>query len=156
MTDKTAQLREARRPTPSARSARTIPARTWHEDNVERLTRGERAADRMRNVMGSWPFVGGFVVFMALWALANTVLPGWDVYPFILLNLFLSMLAGLQGAILLIAAKRQDAIAAALARHDYETNIAAKTDIETLLEINRSQMQLIEELHALVRERLGA
>ncbi len=135
MTDKTAQVRETRRSTPSARSARTIPARTWHEDNVERLTRGERAADRMRNVMGSWPFVGGFVVFMALWALAN---------------------AGLQGAILLIAAKRQDAIAAALARHDYETNIAAKTDIETLLEINRSQMQLIEELHALVRERLGA
>lgn len=41
-------------------------------------------------------------------------------------NLFLSMLAGLQGAILLIAAKRQDAIAAALAEHDYETNLAAK------------------------------
>ena len=106
--------------------------------------------------MGSWPFVGGFVVFMALWALVNTALPGWDVYPFILLNLFLSMLAGLQGAILLIAAKRQDAIAAALARHDYETNIAAKTDIETLLEINRSQMELIQDLHKVIRERLGA
>ena len=115
------------------------------------LTRGERAADRMRNVMGSWPFVGGFVLFMVVWAVVNTVLPGWDVYPFILLNLFLSMLAGLQGAILLIAAKRQDSIAAALARHDYETNLAAKTDIETLLEINRSQLQLIKELHALVR-----
>lgn len=105
--------------------------------------------------MGSWPFVGGFIVFMALWALVNTVLPGWDIYPFILLNLFLSMLAGLQGAILLIAAKRQDAIAAALARHDYETNIAAKTDIETLLEINRSQMELIQDLHQVIRERLG-
>ena len=101
--------------------------------------------------MGSWPFVGGFVLFMVVWAVVNTVLPGWDVYPFILLNLFLSMLAGLQGAILLIAAKRQDSIAAALARHDYETNMAAKTDIETLLEINRSQLQLIKELHALVR-----
>lgn len=107
----------------------------------------------MRNVMGSWPFVGGFVLVMVLWAIVNTVYPGWDVYPFILLNLFLSMLAGLQGAILLIAAKRQDAVAAALARHDYETNIAAKTDIETLLEINRSQMRLIEELHALLVER---
>jgi uncharacterized membrane protein len=137
-------------------SARTVGDRTWHEDHEVRLTRGERAADRMRNVMGSWPFVGGFLLFMGLWALVNTVFPAWDVYPFILLNLFLSMLAGLQGAILLIAAKRQDAIAAALARHDYETNMAAKTDIETLLEINRSQMQLINELHELVRERVGA
>ena len=136
-----------------ARSARTVPELTWHEDTVEHLTRGERAADRMRNVMGSWPFVGGFVLFMVVWAVVNTVLPGWDVYPFILLNLFLSMLAGLQGAILLIAAKRQDSIAAALARHDYETNIAAKTDIETLLEINRSQLELIRELHLLIRSR---
>ncbi len=135
------------------RSARTVPELTWHEDTVEHLTRGERAADRMRNVMGSWPFVGGFVLFMIVWAVVNTVLPGWDVYPFILLNLFLSMLAGLQGAILLIAAKRQDSIAAALARHDYETNIAAKTDIETLLEINRSQLELIRELHLLIKSR---
>ena len=104
--------------------------------------------------MGSWYFVGSFVVFMAVWAVVNTVLPGWDEYPFILLNLFLSMLAGLQGAILLIAARRQDAVAAALARHDYETNIAAKTDIETLLEINRAQMQLIDELCELMRERV--
>ena len=129
------------------RSARTVPELTWHEDTVEHLTRGERAADRMRNVMGSWPFVGGFVLFMIVWAVVNTVLPGWDVY------LFLSMLAGLQGAILLIAAKRQDSIAAALARHDYETNIAAKTDIETLLEINRSQLELIRELHLLIKSR---
>jgi uncharacterized membrane protein len=71
---------------------------------------------------------------------------GWDPYPFILLNLFLSMLAGLQGAILLIAAKRQDAVAAALAQHDYETNLAAKHDIETLLEINQRQLELIEKL----------
>ena len=152
---RSSDFRESRRPASPHRSAREIPELTWHEDHTEHLTRGERAADRMRNVMGSWPFVGGFVVFMALWALVNTALPGWDVYPFILLNLFLSMLAGLQGAILLIAAKRQDAIAAALARHDYETNIAAKTDIETLLEINRSQMELIQDLHKVIRERLG-
>jgi uncharacterized membrane protein len=56
------------------------------------------------------------------------------------------MLAGLQGAILLIAAKRQDAIAAALAQHDYDTNVAAKADIEELLAINRRQLDLIEKL----------
>ncbi|MBX3099961.1 MAG: DUF1003 domain-containing protein [Salinibacterium sp.] len=96
--------------------------------------------------MGSWPFVGGFVVFMIAWATINSFNLKWDPYPFILLNLFLSMLAGLQGAILLIAAKRQDALAAALSQHDYETNVAAKTDIETLLEINRKQFVIICEL----------
>ena len=70
----------------------------------------------------------------------------WDPYPFILLNLFLSILAGLQGAILLIAAKRQDAIAAALAEHDYETNVAAKEEIERLMTINHEQLKLIEQL----------
>jgi uncharacterized membrane protein len=102
----------------------------------------------MRNGMGSWVFVGGFVAFMVVWAVTNVSLGerGWDPYPFILLNLFLSMLAGLQGAILLIAAKRQDAIAAALAQHDYDTNVAAKVDIEELLEINRRQLELIEKL----------
>jgi uncharacterized membrane protein len=57
------------------------------------------------------------------------------------------MLAGLQGAILLIAAKRQDAIAAALARHDYETDLAAKREIEELMEINRRQLEMLTALH---------
>ncbi len=135
-------------------SARRIPKKNWHTKHQEGLTRGERAADHMRNSMGSWGFVGGFLVFMALWAVINTATSGWDPYPYILLNLFLSMLAGLQGAILLIAAKRQDAIAAALAEHDYQTNIAAKEDIEALLKINHRQLEMILELRATV-ERLG-
>ena len=72
----------------------------------------------MGNGMGSWPFVESFIGFMMIWAAVNTwVLANnaWDPYPYILLNLLLSMLAGPQGAILLIAAKRQDAIAAAMA-----------------------------------------
>ena len=104
----------------------------------------------MRNVMGSWRFVGGFIAFMIAWAIVNSMGNGWDLYPFILLNLFLSMLAGMQGAILLIAAKRQDAIAAVLAEHDFETNVAAKLDIESLLEINRRQLIMIAELHELL------
>ncbi len=109
---------------------------------------GERAADRLRNGMGSWTFVFSFLVFMAIWAMANTVASfhHWDKYPFILLNLFLSMLAGLQGAILLIAAKRADAISAAMAQHDYETNLEAKSEVEELMAINRRQLQLIEKL----------
>lgn len=105
----------------------------------------------MRNVMGSWGFVGSFLLFMAVWATINSLQTAWDPYPFILLNLFLSMLAGLQGAILLIAAKRQDALSAALAQHDYDTNVAAKADIEALLAINRQQVIMIEELGTILR-----
>ncbi|MFJ2370414.1 DUF1003 domain-containing protein [Microbacterium sp. NPDC087665] len=99
--------------------------------------------------MGSWGFIGGFLAFMLVWAAVNLMAFSWDPYPYILLNLFLSMLAGLQGAILLIAAKRQDGIAAALAEHDYETNVAAKQELEELMEINRLQLTLIRELRAL-------
>ena len=122
------------------------PLTNWHSDATEHLTRGQRAADRLRNSMGSWVFIGGFVAFMILWAILNSTGVKWDPYPFILLNLFLSMLAGLQGAILLIAAKRQDAIAAALAQHDYETNVAAKHELEELLAVNREQLDLIRQL----------
>jgi uncharacterized membrane protein len=104
----------------------------WHHHPAVRsggeLTAGERAADRMRNSMGSWPFVFGFLGIMAVWAVVNSVFylggsqgaHGFDPYPYILLNLMLSMIAGLQGAILLIAAKRSDQISSELAMHTYE------------------------------------
>jgi len=92
----------------------------------EHLSLGERAADRLRNGMGSWPFVIAALAFLTGWMLANGR-NGVDPYPFILLNLILSCLAALQGAILLIAAKRSDAIASALAQHDYETTRPTST-----------------------------
>ena len=125
------------------------PTTNWHTSHSEHLTRGQRAADTLRNGMGSWTFIGVFVAFMLVWAAINLTAMAWDPYPYILLNLFLSMLAGLQGAILLIAAKRQDAIAAALAKHDYETNLAAKAEIEELMRVNRKQLELLEELRGL-------
>lgn len=128
------------------------PVDNWHDKQREELTAGQRAADRMRNGMGSWTFIGVFLAFMALWSVLNLTAQAWDPYPFILLNLFLSMIAGLQGAILLIAAKRQDAIAAALAQHDYETNLAAKREIEELVAVNRRQLEMLAELRLLVEE----
>ena len=120
----------------------------WHKEHKSKLKMGDRAADRLRNVMGSWRFVFGFVGFMVVWATLNTIaaVKHWDGYPFILLNLFLSMLAGLQGAILLIAAKRADSISAAMAKHDYETNVQSKKEIEDLMHINQRQVDLLEEL----------
>ena len=124
----------------------------WHDMHYQTLTPGQRAADHMRNGMGSWIFIGIFIGFMALWALINLTTRAWDPYPFILLNLFLSMLAGLQGAILLISAKRQDAISAALAQHDFETNLAAKKEIEELMAINKRQLEMLEDLRQILAE----
>jgi len=127
--------------------------RNWHRAHKESLTPGERAADKLRNGMGSWTFVFAFLLFMLVWAAFNTAdgFRHWDKYPFILLNLFLSMLAGLQGAILLIAAKRADGISAAMAKHDYDTNVTSKEEIEKLMALNQKQLEHIQELMALVK-----
>jgi uncharacterized membrane protein len=126
----------------------------WHKHpgvrSGDQLSLGERAADRMRNGMGSWPFVFGFFGFMILWALANSIIHvggshGFDPYPYILLNLFLSMLAGIQAAALLIAAKRADQIASEIALHT-ERNT---DDIKTLLQQNTD---LTEAIDALTKE----
>lgn len=109
--------------------------RLWHRHpgvrTGEQLTAGERAADRLRNLMGSWGFVLGAIVFLAGWMMGNRS-TGFDPYPFILLNLILSCIAALQGAILLIAARRADQVSAELAMHDYATNQAALEILEEL------------------------
>lgn len=133
----------------------------WHRHPGVRsgadLSFGERAADKMRNVMGSWPFVFGFFAVMGAWVVINTVVlehslhhKAFDPYPYILLNLFLSMLAGVQAAALLIAAKREDAIASEIALHT-ERNT---DDIKTLIQENTMLTQevkratdLLDEIH---------
>jgi uncharacterized membrane protein len=110
----------------------------WHRHprvrTGDQLTLGERAADKMRNGMGSWIFVFAALAFLAIWMTINELIGGkaFDVYPFILLNLVLSCLAALQGAILLIAAKRSDQISAELAQHDFDTDSMAEQNIERL------------------------
>jgi len=134
----------------------------WHKHPGVRsgpdLTRGERAADRMRNVMGSWPFVFAFFAVMIGWAIVNSVFyfggkngkHGFDPYPYILLNLFLSMLAGIQAAALLIAAKRADAIASEIAMHternteDIKALVAENTELTKAVKTNTD---LLEEIH---------
>jgi uncharacterized membrane protein len=113
----------------------------WHHHpgvrSGEQLTLGERAADRLRNGMGSWWFVFGSLVFLAGWMIGNGN-HGFDKYPFILLNLILSCLAALQGAILLIAARRSDQISSELAVHDYQTNVEADEVIHAVHEMTKA------------------
>ena len=101
-----------------------MPLENWNKRRKGQRTRGDRAADVLRDRLGSWGFVIGFIAFMAVWYPQHAC-DRLGPLSVILLNLFLSMLAGLQGAILLIAAKRSDAVAAAL-QHDYKTNVASK------------------------------
>jgi uncharacterized membrane protein len=131
----------------------------WHRHPGVRsgneLTFGERAADAMRKGMGSWTFVGSFFLVLTLWAAANTLYISrvahgneFDPFPYILLNLFLSMLAGVQAAALLIAAKRADSISSELAVHDAKTDDEAKSIIR---EVDRKVGEVLD----LVREVRG-
>ena len=118
--------------------------------------------------MGSWGFVFSFLAVLILWVVANSLFrlggtagrPGFDPYPYILLNLFLSMLAAIQGAILLIAAKRSDKIASLLAEHDYETDLHAFEHIETvqerLTELAESNRLLLEQNAAILQRLVTA
>jgi uncharacterized membrane protein len=148
---------------PHARSRRPFRS-LWERHPAvpagEELTTGERAADAMRNGMGSWAFVGAFGLFLVTWVIANSVFHlfsstgrhGFDPYPYILLNLFLSMLAAIQGAILLIAAKRSDQIASLLAEHDYETDTHAFERIDS---VYASVVELADLHRALLEQSTG-
>ena len=125
-----------------------------------RLTRGEKWADAVRNRMGSWGFVAGFVAVMLAWAGINSFALArhpFDPYPYILLNLLLSTLAGLQGAILLIANKRADAIAAEQAHSHMsisQTSGEILTELREELGNNTARTEAIHilsgEIHSLV------
>jgi uncharacterized membrane protein len=134
----------------------------WHRHpgvrSGDQLTVGERAADQMRNAMGSWPFVFAFFAIIVAWAVVNTFLlsrvlhhKAFDPYPYILLNLFLSMVAGVQAAFLLIAAKRTDAISSEIAIHtehntdDIKNLIAENTALTATVKQNTD---LLDEIHA--------
>jgi uncharacterized membrane protein len=110
------------------------------------LTFGERSADVMRNVFGSWAFVGSFLAFMAVWMVVNSLLlgrSGFDRYPYILLNLCLSMMAGLQGALILIAAKRADRVAAEQATVHYQETAKIDGMAGEVLALQKQQMDLL-------------
>ena len=112
----------------------------------------------MRSMMGSWPFVFAFFTIMIVWAVVNSIFylggnngrHGFDPYPYILLNLFLSMLAGVQAAALLIAAKRADAVASEIALHTErnteEIKALVKDNTALTAEVKKNT-DLLEEIH---------
>jgi len=100
----------------------------------ERLSFGDRLSDNIARIGGSWRFIIAFCFFLVVWALGNVWLStrAFDPYPFIFLNLLLSMLAAIQAPIILMAQNRQSQHDRIAAGHDYEVNLKAEIDIMAL------------------------
>lgn len=119
-----------------------------HVRSGNELTLGERAADAVRNGMGSWAFIWIQTAFVMLWIAGNVVTlngvstPQWDPYPFILLNLAFSTQAAYASPIILLSQRRGDAKASEIA-------IATHRNSQQLLEMNVQQLAILQELRAL-------
>jgi uncharacterized membrane protein len=137
-----------------------------------RQTWGERLSDRVAKFGGSWAFITIFLGMLIVWVVLNTVAlthfgGGFDPYPYIFLNLILSMLAALQAPVILMSQNRQAARDRLAASLDYEVNLKAEVEIMALHEkldrirvehlegMLRDQTQRVEELEKLVRATLA-
>ena len=133
-------------------------ARDVAQDFAESRTLGERFADRLAELGGSWSFVIGFFVFLAAWTILNTLaLPAgqqFDPYPFIFLNLVLSMLAAVQAPIIMMSQNRQAQKDRIEARHNFEVNLKAELEIlalhEKLDHLHREHGAQLASLHRLL------
>jgi len=141
-------------------------ARNVTQDFDAKPSIGQRAADAVATFGGSWTFVGLFGATMLVWVGLNGYLvmsrgATFDPYPYILLNLFLSMLAAIQAPIILMSQNRQSEKDRISAEHDYEVNLKAELEImllhdkldtlrenqwEDLLALQKRQLELLEEL----------
>jgi len=103
---------------------------------VARLALGQRIADAVATVMGSWTFIIVQSAILFVWITANLVgtMRGWDPYPFILLKLALSFQAALAGPVIMMSQNRQQDIDRKAAENDYRINVKAELEIELLHE----------------------
>ncbi len=119
---------------------RAAIARNIADETDEAMSFGQRLADRVAEIGGSWGFIISFAFFLVLWAGLNAgVLPRlglrpFDPYPFIFLNLILSMIAAVQAPIIMMSQNRQASKDRAAAEHDYEVNLKSELEIMALHE----------------------
>jgi uncharacterized membrane protein len=109
-------------------------ARSPNEILDETETFGERIADKVAGFGGSWTFIILFAVTLLTYTTANVALRGraWDPYPFILLNLFLSMLAAIQAPVIMMSQNRQDTRDRLRSEMDFDVNRRAESEIQGL------------------------
>ena len=111
-------------------------SRDTNSDHEGAMTFGDKLADQVASFGGSWKFLILFAVFIAAWVLLNSVMlvGGFDPYPYILLNLFMSMLASIQAPVIMMSQNRQAVKDRLAAAHDYEVNLKAEIEIMALHE----------------------
>ena len=132
----------------------------------KQMTFGQRMADRLAELAGSWNFIIIFLGLILIWVALNAsqlLFHAFDPYPFILLNLFLSLLAGLQAPVIMMSQNRQEDRDRLRAENDYEVNLKAELEIEQLhqkmdelretqwQDLLRIQEHQIELLHEQIR-----
>ncbi|WAX93808.1 DUF1003 domain-containing protein [Aminobacter sp. NyZ550] len=127
-------------------------SRNVNDSVAHHESRGERLADGIARVGGSWSFILGFLGFLVVWTVLNAWLLGsgsFDPYPFIFLNLVLSMLAAIQAPIIMMSQNRQAERDRIDASHDYAVNLKAEIEImalhEKLDEIRFQEIILLRE-----------
>src|SRR5271155_1596505 len=122
----------------------------------EEMSFGDRIADSVARFGGSWTFIILFGVVLLAYAGANIVLKGraWDPYPFILLNLFLSMLAAIQAPVIMMRQNRQDTKDRVRGELDYDVNLRAEAEIQTLSSKLNMLTDKIGDVDDLLREHI--
>lgn len=141
-------------------------SRDTNQDFTDQRTFGEKIADSVAAFGGSWTFIILFCVILLAWVIVNSYIlanrgDAFDPYPYILLNLFLSMTAALQAPIIMMSQNRQAAKDRLDAAHDYEVNLKAELEILSLhekidelrekkwlelIELQQKQIELLEKL----------
>jgi uncharacterized membrane protein len=125
----------------------------WHRRHADAQPFGHRVADALANLIGSWKFLIFQTVIFVVWVIVNTV---WlleayqfDPYPFILFNLFMSAEAAYASPLILMSQNRQAERDRHHAEMDYETNLAAKEEIEAILrELSRIELEKLDRIMA--------
>ena len=118
-------------------AARQHVARDINVEFDNQLTFGDRLSDRVAAVGGSWTFIIAFALVIVAWVVLNSILlVRWggvfDAYPYIFLNLVLSMVAALQAPVIMMSQNRQAEKDRLAAQHDYEVNLKAEIEIMAL------------------------
>jgi uncharacterized membrane protein len=123
-----------------------------NEDFEKRMSMGDRIADRVAAFGGSWAFIISFCTVLLLWVVLNLALAtrAFDPYPFIFLNLMLSMVAALQAPVIMMSQNRQAARDRLDAAHDYEVNLKAEIEIMALHE--KLDLLRTEQIEAMLRK----
>jgi CRP/FNR family cyclic AMP-dependent transcriptional regulator len=121
----------------------------------EKETFGERVADSVARFGGSWTFIITFGFVLSIYVTINAMLrkSAWDPYPFILLNLFLSMLAAIQAPVIMMSQNRQDSRDRLRSELDYDVNRRAASDIQGLARKLNLLGEKIEDVEDLLRPR---